>query len=59
MNNLIWIEKNKDFLNIKKVEEVAGIPVNTIKHFLAGRRKVPKKWEKPLKEIIDKIKNPA
>jgi uncharacterized protein YlzI (FlbEa/FlbD family) len=59
MNDLTWLEKNKAFLNIKRIEEEAQMPDKTIDHVLAGRRNFPKKWEKPLKVVIDKIKNPA
>jgi hypothetical protein len=40
-----WLEARRGFLNLKGLEESAGLPTSTLKHFLRGERGLPEHHE--------------
>lgn len=44
--------KDKKALSIKKLEEMCNIPNNTLRHFNAGRRNLPKKHFDKIEHVL-------
>ena len=51
MNVTNWLKKHQDILSIRGIETKLGCP-STLAKAISGERKLPKKWEKPLAELI-------
>jgi hypothetical protein len=47
-----WLNKNKQFLSIRAIEEAIGMPHDTLQKALLGTQNLPKKWIGPLKKWI-------
>lgn len=50
-----WLRKNKDSLSIRGIEKQLNMPDSTLIKAVKGIQKLPKKWEVPLKEFIEKL----
>ena len=44
--------KDKKALSIKKLEEMCSIPQDTLRHFNAGRRNLPKRHFEKIEEVL-------
>lgn len=47
-----WLKKNKHLLSVTRLENAAGIPVDTLHKYLQGKQKLPDKWRDKLEEFV-------
>ena len=53
-----WIQKNKQFLSIRAIEQYLEMPDSTLIKAVNGSQNLPKKYEVPLSEFIMGLQNP-
>ena len=51
-----WLKKNKKFIKIRAIEKELNMPSTTLDKAVNDIQHLSKKWRKPLKELINKIK---
>lgn len=47
-----WLIKNKHRLSIRAIEKEIGCPASTLSKVANGNIKLPKRWEKRLREVV-------
>lgn len=50
-----WLKDNAHLLSIRAIEKEIGCPSTTLTKAANGRMKLPQKWEKPLRDLINKL----
>jgi hypothetical protein len=50
-----WLEARRGLLNLKGIEESAGIPTSTLKNFLRGERGLPEHHEVVISKLLATI----
>jgi len=53
-----WLQKNKEFLSIRAIEQHLKMPDSTLIKAVNGVQNLPKKWEQPLKTFLMGLQNP-
>ncbi|RYC70721.1 hypothetical protein [Spirosoma sordidisoli] len=51
-----WFTENRrKLVSVKAVEEMAGVPASTLKHFLDGRRAIPEHHLENIENVLSTI----
>ena len=53
---LNWLRKNKSSLSLRGIERQLNMPDTTLVKAVNGSQKLGKRWERPLIEFIDNLK---
>lgn len=54
--NLLWLQKNGQYLKIDRIAKEIGIPGRTLKAFVDGDRPLADKWHEKVSNWVDAFK---